>query len=290
MATHSNILAWRIPWTEESGGYSPWGPKKLDTSEHAHYITFSLWVWCLFCVDRGAHHRWHPGQWPLWPQGTRLPALTPTHIRRGTPWKLQAIQSGQSSPVSLRHSKSFSGNHSLCASHSWGKPSTSEPYLGFSELPRQGCIRAAELWTTQCWTPGFWDQLSGMPSGLESVTGCLWVWAWWVNGQKCLSQGCGSLVVPLCLSFVCVCVWLMSNVGVYSMLVLSRSVVYDSRNPMDCTRLLCPWDSPGKNTGVDCLFLFQEIFPTQGSNPCVWYLLHWQVDSLPLSHLGSPST
>ena len=24
MATHSSILAWRIPWTEESGGYSPW--------------------------------------------------------------------------------------------------------------------------------------------------------------------------------------------------------------------------------------------------------------------------
>ena len=24
MATHSNILAWRIPWTEEPGGYSPW--------------------------------------------------------------------------------------------------------------------------------------------------------------------------------------------------------------------------------------------------------------------------
>ena len=27
MATHSSILAWEIPWTEEPGGYSPWGPK-----------------------------------------------------------------------------------------------------------------------------------------------------------------------------------------------------------------------------------------------------------------------
>ena len=51
------------------------------------------------------------------------------------------------------------------------------------------------------------------------------------------------------------------------------------------TRLLCPWDSPGKNTGVCCHFLFQGIFPTQESNPS---LLHWQVDSLPLCHLGSP--
>ena len=45
-------------------------------------------------------------------------------------------------------------------------------------------------------------------------------------------------------------------------------------------------DSPGKNTGACCHFLLQGIFPTQGSNP---HLLHWQVGSLPLSHLGSPS-
>ena len=31
-------------------------------------------------------------------------------------------------------------------------------------------------------------------------------------------------------------------------------------------RLLCPWDSPGKNTGVDCHFLLQGIFSTQGLN------------------------
>ena len=32
-ATHSSILAWRIPWTEEAGGlYSPWGHKELDTT------------------------------------------------------------------------------------------------------------------------------------------------------------------------------------------------------------------------------------------------------------------
>ena len=51
---------------------------------------------------------------------------------------------------------------------------------------------------------------------------------------------------------------------------------------MDCS-LLCPWDFPGKNTGVGCDFLLQGIFQTQGSNLC---LLHWQADSLPLSHLG----
>ena len=32
MATHSNILAWRIPWMEEPG-YSPWGRKESNTTE-----------------------------------------------------------------------------------------------------------------------------------------------------------------------------------------------------------------------------------------------------------------
>ena len=36
-------------------------------------------------------------------------------------------------------------------------------------------------------------------------------------------------------------------------------------------------------------FSFLGIFPTQGSNLCFLHLLHWQADSLPLRHLGSPS-
>ena len=50
-------------------------------------------------------------------------------------------------------------------------------------------------------------------------------------------------------------------------------------------RLLCPWDFPGKNTGVGCYFLLQGIFWTWGLN---LQFLRWQVDSLPLNHLGSP--
>ena len=33
MATHSSTLAWKIPWMEEHGGYSPWGHKESDTTE-----------------------------------------------------------------------------------------------------------------------------------------------------------------------------------------------------------------------------------------------------------------
>ena len=35
MATHSGILAWEIPWTEEPGGYSPWGRKELAAAAAA---------------------------------------------------------------------------------------------------------------------------------------------------------------------------------------------------------------------------------------------------------------
>ena len=35
------------------------------------------------------------------------------------------------------------------------------------------------------------------------------------------------------------------------------------------TSLLCPWDFPGKNTGVGCHFLLQGILPTQGSILCL---------------------
>ena len=47
--------------------------------------------------------------------------------------------------------------------------------------------------------------------------------------------------------------------------------------------LLCPWDFPGKSTGVGCHFLLQGIFPTQGSNPglphCRQILYHLWIKS-----------
>ena len=64
--------------------------------------------------------------------------------------------------------------------------------------------------------------------------------------------------------------------------VMSESLWPDELQP---TILLCPWDSPGQNTGVGSLFLLQGIFPSQGSKPglphCRRILYH-------LSHQGSP--
>ena len=58
-------------------------------------------------------------------------------------------------------------------------------------------------------------------------------------------------------------------------------------DPMECslTRFLHPWDFPGKNTGVGCHFLLQEIFPTQGLKPG---LPHCRQTLYCLSHQGSP--
>ena len=52
------------------------------------------------------------------------------------------------------------------------------------------------------------------------------------------------------------------------------------------TRLLSPWGSPGKNTREGGHFLLQGFFPTQGSNSLLLCLLHWQANSLPLSHIN----
>ena len=72
--------------------------------------------------------------------------------------------------------------------------------------------------------------------------------------------------------------------------VFSCSIMSDSFWPHGLwpARLLCLWDFSGKNTGVDGHFLLLGIFPTQGLNPPLLCLLHWQADSLPLSLLGSP--
>ena len=47
---------------------------------------------------------------------------------------------------------------------------------------------------------------------------------------------------------------------------LSRARLFVTPWSIACTKLLRPWDFPGKSTGLGCHFLLQGIFPTQGSN------------------------
>ena len=59
-------------------------------------------------------------------------------------------------------------------------------------------------------------------------------------------------------------------------LCLDSLVVSDSLWPygLEPTRLLCSWNSPGKNIGMGCHALLQGIFLMQGSNPCLLWFLH----------------
>ena len=73
------------------------------------------------------------------------------------------------------------------------------------------------------------------------------------------------------------------------------SVVSNSLQPYGLlpTRLPSPWDFPGKNTGMGCHALLHRIFLTQGSNPHLLHLLHWQVGfffltSIYSTHISKP--
>ena len=73
-----------------------------------------------------------------------------------------------------------------------------------------------------------------------------------------------------------------------SLFFFSSSAVSLRPHGLQPSRLLCPWDFPGRNTGVGYHSLLQGIFPTQGLNLGFPRLLHWQAGSLPLCHLGRP--
>ena len=53
-------------------------------------------------------------------------------------------------------------------------------------------------------------------------------------------------------------------------------------------RLLCPWNFPGKNTGLGCHFLLQGDLPDPGIKSMSLCHLQWQADFLLLNHWGSP--
>ena len=80
----------------------------------------------------------------------------------------------------------------------------------------------------------------------------------------------------------------MLHLGLWSMCVLVAQSCPTLLWPHGLlpTRLLCPWDFPGKSTGVGCHFLLQRIFLTQGLNPG---LPHCRLRLYHLSHQGSPT-
>ena len=87
---------------------------------------------------------------------------------------------------------------------------------------------------------------------------------------------CYNKYISICVC-VCVCVCVC----------ISHSAMSDSLQPngLQPIRLLCPWNTPGKNTRVGCHSTLQGVFPTQGLNLS---LLHYRQILHHLSHQGSP--
>ena len=75
------------------------------------------------------------------------------------------------------------------------------------------------------------------------------------------------------------------HVAVFKSESVSHSVISDSLWPHELypTRLLCPWNSPGKSTGLGLLALLHRIFPSQGLN---LGLLHCRQILYHLRHQG----
>ena len=113
--------------------------------------------------------------------------------------------------------------------------------------------------------------------GVHSLRGQLYFYLW---GKSNTISHLGHHGYMLCVTVLYACV----------LALLSRSVVSNSLRAygLQPSRLLSPWDSPGKNIGVGCHALLQRIFLTQGLNMHPLCLLHLQAGSLPLLPLGKP--
>ena len=92
-------------------------------------------------------------------------------------------------------------------------------------------------------------------------------WERWFRGKT----GEGGQLYGVC---VCVRARILSHIQLFE---IPRAVACQA-----------PLNFSGKNTGASCYFPLQGIFLTQGWNPHLTHLQHWQADSLPLHHLGSP--
>ena len=165
----------------------------------------------------------------------------------------------------------------------WKIPWREEP----GRLQSTGSLRVEQDWVTSLSRVGKGNGNPLQCSCLENprdggawwaaVYGVAQSWTWL---KRLSSSSIHTNTHIVYIFFICVCVCVTVHT---KSLESCRTLRPHGPQP---ARLLCSWDSPGKNTGVDCHFLFQGMVPDQGSNPCVLCLLHWQVGSLPLASPG----
>ena len=63
---------------------------------------------------------------------------------------------------------------------------------------------------------------------------------------------------------ICLCIYTHTHTHVHANLLKPCLTLFDPPYGLKPAMLLCPWDFPGKNTGVGCCALLQGIILTQG--------------------------
>ena len=97
------------------------------------------------------------------------------------------------------------------------------------------------------------------------------VWCRFVNCNKCTTMA-GD--VDNRGDYICAGREYMESSGMSDCLRVRLFVCPTVRHPWAVVhQLVCPWDSPGKNTEVGCQALLQGIFPPQRLNPCLLCIL-----------------
>ena len=174
---------------------------------------------------------------------------------RKFPWRRKC----QPTPVFLP--RKSHGQRSLSGYSPWGQKESDNKTWRIQLIDQRGCLsqinshtghtrRHSQGWILQCGGAGelgeMWVNITGGVDGKNVVE---------ADWQPLQELGTPDRMYP-------------KQYG--SSESVSCSVVPDSLQPRGlwpARLLLCWWDSPGKNTGVDRHSLLQKIFPTQGSNP-----------------------
>ena len=100
-------------------------------------------------------------------------------------------------------------------------------------------------------------------SFLSNTGNCTWYFVLTYKGRESEKGFIFACMCTYMCMYICICV------------LSDFSHVWLFATPWTiAARLLCPWDSPGKDTGVGCRALLQGIFPTQGLNPHLLHPLH----------------
>ena len=115
---------------------------------------------------------------------------------------------------------------------------------------------------------------------------CLPMWGTWIQSLVWEDATCCGATKPECNNYTletCTLDPVLRNKRKVKVLVTQSCPTLCTRWTV-APRLLCPWNSLGKNTGVGCHSLLQGIFPTHGLSPS---LLYYRQILYRLSHQGS---